>query len=465
MSARHLSVYGYPRHTTPNLERFAQHATVYHGHRAGGNFTAPGTASLLTGTYPWTHRAFHYAGFIKDTIVPHNLFALFGEEYFRLGYSQNPWGDLFLQQFDPAIDRHVLNGAFNLQNHLWFDNLFSNDPLIAYKAVDEFALQTDVPSGTSLIALIHKVNLALSNRVIAARYADLYPYGVPYVFNGNSDFPPFLVEDIFDGLMSLIGELPQTSALAYLHVYPPHGPCYPRKDFAEIYRDDGFQPLQKPDHPFIEPVDAESISYQRRFYDQYVALTDSEFGRLYDYLSASGILDNCYVIFTSDHGELYERGQATHLTPLLYEEIINVPLLISAPGQRERRDVFTPTSCVDVLPTLLNLAGLPSSDLTEGQLLPGFGGDANADRAVYTVEAKENSAFAPLTRMTVAMIKGQYKLIYYNYPDYQTIEFYDLKNDPEELNDLTAQQTAEMKSMRAELMAMLDQVNAPYQRG
>src|SRR6266508_3062077 len=58
LSARHLSLYGYSRLTSPNLTRFADRAIVYHRHYAAGNFTSPGTASLLTGTYPWTHRAF-----------------------------------------------------------------------------------------------------------------------------------------------------------------------------------------------------------------------------------------------------------------------------------------------------------------------------------------------------------------------------------------------------------------------
>jgi len=57
MSARDLSVYGYPRNTTPNLMRFANRANVYHSHYSAGNFTIPGTTSLLTGLYPWTHRA------------------------------------------------------------------------------------------------------------------------------------------------------------------------------------------------------------------------------------------------------------------------------------------------------------------------------------------------------------------------------------------------------------------------
>src|SRR5512140_1968324 len=53
MSAPHLSLHGYRRATTPDLERFAERATVFHKHISAGNYTSPGTASLLTGTYPW----------------------------------------------------------------------------------------------------------------------------------------------------------------------------------------------------------------------------------------------------------------------------------------------------------------------------------------------------------------------------------------------------------------------------
>jgi arylsulfatase A-like enzyme len=59
-SAANISLYGYPRQTTPNLERLASKAIVYHNHYAGSHFTTPGTASLLTGTTPWTHQAFNF---------------------------------------------------------------------------------------------------------------------------------------------------------------------------------------------------------------------------------------------------------------------------------------------------------------------------------------------------------------------------------------------------------------------
>ena len=78
MSARNLSIYGYPRPTASNLERFAEHATVYHSHSSGGNYTIPGTASLLTGTYPWTHRAINYGGQVKSDMAEDNIFHALG---------------------------------------------------------------------------------------------------------------------------------------------------------------------------------------------------------------------------------------------------------------------------------------------------------------------------------------------------------------------------------------------------
>ena len=51
-SAYHLALNGYARETMPNLKRLAEKAVVYHNHFSGGNYTTPGTASLLTGTQP-----------------------------------------------------------------------------------------------------------------------------------------------------------------------------------------------------------------------------------------------------------------------------------------------------------------------------------------------------------------------------------------------------------------------------
>lgn len=463
MSARHMGLYGYARGNTPNLERFASHATVYHRHYSAGNFTVPGAASLLTGVYPWKHRSFQYAGFMPDEMESHNLFHLLGGEYYRIGYSQNPWGDILLQEFGAAIDKRIPTGTFNLTDHLSFDKLFANDPFLAYRAVDELAFQYDIPSGASLLAMIHKMRVTLTDHALTEKYSNLYPNGLPHIFNFNADYPAFLMEDVFDGLISLFDDMPPLSAFAYFHIYPPHGPFYPRRDFLSLYEGDGLLPVRKPDHPYAYMTGEDEVLFQRIFYDRYIAFTDSEFGRLYDHLAAQGIFENSYVILTSDHGDLYERGIISHTTPVLYEPLIHIPLLISAPGLSARRDVFTPTNNVDLLPTLLELAGRQASDRTEGRLLPGFGG-VEADEPIFVLEAKENSAFGPLVKFTAAMIQGRYKLVYFNYPDFQEIEFFDLQEDPEELENLYPSRPAMSKDMLSHLIMKLEDVNRPYMK-
>jgi choline-sulfatase len=181
-------------------------------------------------------------------------------------------------------------------------------------------------------------------------------------------------------------------------------------------------------------------------------------------LRKSGLLRNSYVVVTTDHGELFERGVRGHLTPLLYEPIMHIPLLISAPGQEQRKDVDACTSCVDLLPTLLHLAGQSVPDWCEGRLLPELGGERDGDRTVYSVEAKLNSMKRPLTRATVAMVRGAYKLIhYFGYEGYESeFELYDLENDPEELEDLYSPTNPVAADMQDQLELKLQEVNRPY---
>src|SRR5512140_2656768 len=74
LSAKNLSLYGYPLHTMPNLEKFAENATVYHRHYSAATFTVPGTASLLSGLYPWSHRALTLgAGGVARQHVEHQM--------------------------------------------------------------------------------------------------------------------------------------------------------------------------------------------------------------------------------------------------------------------------------------------------------------------------------------------------------------------------------------------------------
>jgi len=163
---------------------------------------------------------------------------------------------------------------------------------------------------------------------------------------------------------------------------------------------------------------------------------------------------------------MFERGFYGHGSPLMYEPVNHVPLIIHAPGQTERRDVYSLTSNADLLPTILSLAGREVPSAAEGRVLPGLGGTEDADRSVYSIYAKENSAFLPLEKSVMAMRKGDYRLLYYRgYPGYEDrVELYDLAEDPEELRDLSTADAGIAKRMKDELLSLSNAADAPYRR-
>jgi hypothetical protein len=96
-------------------------------------------------------------------------------------------------------------------------------------------------------------------------------------------------------------------------------------------------------------------------------------------------------------------------------------------------------------------------------VLPGLGGVDDMDRSIFTVEAKSNSAFQPLTKATIAMRKGDYKMIHYTGYDIDDFfELYDIHSDPEELNDLYLSNPSISRSMEEELLDTLHTQNKRF---
>lgn len=454
MSARNLSVYGYPRPTTVNLERFAEHANVYHSHYSSGNYTIPGTASLLTGTYPWTNRAINHSGVIKRDLVENNIFRAFEGGYQRVAFPQSIWSNFIVSQFQADVDTLLSAGTFGKLDSLLSD-YFPNDKNMAVRALDDFMFKMQ---GEPSSMVLGPAQWALYYRDSARLSTKGYPRGLPH----NVNYPLyFSLEDLFGGLASLIPSLP-APFFTYLHLFPPHAPYRASNRFDSKFID-GWWPNAKPVHRFSEGSSESKLTSARRSYDEYIASLDWEFGKLMDSWEAAGVFENSYVIITSDHGEMFERGEKAHSTPLLYDPVIHIPLLISAPGQKIRRDIHAPTNAVDILPTLMQLTGRAIPAWSEGTQLPGLGGVEDLERSTFTIEAKRNSALAPLTKATIAMRKGSLKLIYYTgYETEDSFELYDLDSDVEEIRDLYPAQPAIAKKMRDELLESFLAVNKPY---
>lgn len=170
------------------------------------------------------------------------------------------------------------------------------------------------------------------------------------------DFPhaPLAVPESFEDLYSL-GDIPDISL-------PPEGPSLERH--YNMWHSDAI----------MEEWTAMPERERRIVWLRYYALcsfVDHEFGRVIDHLEATGQLDNTFIAFTSDHGDsLGERWRFSKYS--LYEGSVRVPLIIAGPGvdPRLRGTVDSRhAELIDIVPTLLEVAGLPIPEALPGESL------------------------------------------------------------------------------------------------
>jgi arylsulfatase A-like enzyme len=457
-TAHNVSLYGYSRETMPNLARLAEKAIVYHSHFAGSNFTSSGTATILTGTLPWTHRALTADSTVDQKVAPRNIFnALQG--YYRTAYTHNGWAYTLLKQFEKYIDDLIPR-----------KDLFVKSPDAFIQTLFEHDEDTATVSWARNISLEdqgYAYSLFLSR--IFQKWQDLrlknlrsnFPLGLPT--RGLTD--GFLLEDAVDSIHTrLVKSL--KPVFGYFHFLPPHAPYRTHVEFYDRFKSDGYKPAEKVTSIFAKDPGNVDLAGDRKNYDEYLLYVDREFGRFFDLLEQSGLLEDSYVVLTSDHGEMFERGISGHSTPVLYQPLIRVPLMIFEPGRRDRLDIHSHTSALDILPTILHMAGQAASAAwAEGVLLPPYNTDVNENRSIYSVFSYYSEKDQVLGETSVAMIKGKYKLVYYfGYKETggDLVELFDIETDPEELQDLSFSQAAVTDELLTELKAKLVEVNKPY---
>ena len=464
-SARHLTINNYYRETTPNLNSLSKNSIVFHQHHSGGNFTTPGTASLLTGVYPWTHRALHIRGKTLQTFNDQSIFSLLPDDYFKFAYTHNPLAFSLLHQFRASID-HLVNipelaiYADSISHDLLVHDFFvSNEAeLIAIKN------QHDPPSSFFLSIIDSLLREIRTNRLYSSQHSQ-YPDGVTGCQIWRPDSPCFLLDDAIDWLQIILSETPQPF-FGYFHLLPPHAPYNPPRPFTSHF-DDDWKPRKKPEHIFSLGKKQSNLNRKRRSYDQYIQYLDSEIGRLFEYLTQSGLIENTYIFITSDHGEMFERGIIDHLTPALFEPVVHIPLFLFKPSQQVRVDIHSPTSAVDILPTILKIVNEEPPYNCEGIALPGpTNTDQVQNRTIFSIEAKQNPKMRPLNLASFSMIKPPHKLVLYRgYPETNQddlFELYDLDEDPEELRNIYSPSSQQSKVLRDEILNKIDEKNRQH---
>ena len=225
-----------------------------------------------------------------------------------------------------------------------------------------------------------------------------------------------------------------------ISVEPPHDPFVAPEDVQSAWE---ARDITLPENfDVADPVQRETFILNRKRYNAMVENLDANVGNMMGFLKAEGLLDDTIVVFLSDHGELAgAHGLRAKQWP--YEESVGIPLMVwdSRAGERAGTVIKDPTCTEDLFPTLLGLAGItPKNEVPGTNLTPLIHGDINAlgregVLLEFVAELRERPPFFHevwrgfRTRNYKYTVKG-------NNMGGRPWQFFDLKNDPGEMNNL-----------------------------
>jgi len=168
--------------------------------------------------------------------------------------------------------------------------------------------------------------------------------------------------------------------------------------------------------PSLNPAE---VGYLRDLYDEEIRVTDAGVGSLIGAMRAAGVFDDSIVVVTADHGEEFlERGWLGHGNSLS-EILLRVPLVVKVPGGSAPRVVSRPVSLVGLVPTILDLVGIPyESTVYDSPSLSALltDGSEPADVPVvaelaYAPPESGLKTLSPDRPWLEAVIDGEYKLV------------------------------------------------------
>jgi signal transduction histidine kinase/arylsulfatase A-like enzyme len=243
----------------------------------------------------------------------------------------------------------------------------------------------------------------------------------------------------------------------WVHYFDPHYPYTPPPPFDQLEPDgcsncldgglDTIRRLRSEPRPELGPA---QISRLLQYYDGEVAFVDRELGRLLQTVRTLEIEQNTLLILTSDQGQSFGEHERWLNGGSLHDPEVHIPLIMRLPGRLPAGLVVDAVAQqIDVLPTVLELVGLPIPEGVQGRGLARIirGQDDGIDR--YGIaELRDRSAVSVVTR--------DWRLIK-NTVD-GSIALYRAVEDPDGLHDLA---DAEPEIV-AELEAVLEQWRAEH---
>jgi len=325
LRADHMSLYGYPRQTTTNVDLIANQGVVFDNAVATASWTLPSHASLLTGRYPHEHKA--------EIDAPLDArYATLSEVMRDRGYRTGG--------FSANLFYFTRRGGFD-RGFLHFDDYF-------YSLGDMF---------------YRTLWGRIFNRYIPDRLGwEEWPQGKR-------------AEDVNHEMLRWVDNDPRKPFFAFLNYFDVHTPYNPppayRSKFATATKSpssaDNWPPVSQEDlnilsnvDPYLYRVLMSPQGFQQAIdaYDGSIAYVDDQIGTLFSELRRRGLDKNTIVIITSDHGEELRDHGMVHHRNALYRDLIRVPLVYWGPGRIPGgMRISRPISAASLPATVLNLIG------------------------------------------------------------------------------------------------------------
>ena len=349
-----VGVFGSGRELTPCMDRLAREGFIFTRAVAPSSWTKPSVASLFTGLYPSRHGAVGGPRFLTGLQVLDERFATLAERFEAAGFRTaafvtNPHVDprygfdqgfgRFVQPAGRAGDilekgldwirREGRKGPFFLYLHLF-------DPHMPYAPPEPFRSRF-LKGRPDKGAFFARQGSPMGIQFFCDRYARHLREG------GGA---PFRLDPFYEELEK----------------------SFPDLD-VDVLREKVFLDFRGLDDPRL----LRRSAYLRSLYDGEVAYTDACLASFVEALEKEDLLEDTLLVVTADHGEAFlEHGLWGHGMDV-YAEEVDIPLLFHGPGTAGplRGSWDGPVSLVDLLPTLLEAAGLPAPDGLDGvSLLP-----------------------------------------------------------------------------------------------
>ncbi len=404
LRADHLRAWGYPRATSPHLDRLAAAGFVFAQAWAQWPKTGPSFASLLTSTYPKDN------GLVRKVGVPLPLgLRLLSEELRAAGFANHAVvanGALasefgYGQGFDSYVETWKLEGFPGLE-------AATRGAVVTREAL---RVATAIDPTRPFFLWVHYLDPH-------APYAPPEPWAGRFV--GDAHYDPTRLVPVGSGQQREMGGIGRSQVLSG-------------------HREQAF---------YVARYDAE------------IAYADAMMGELLAGLERSGLLERTLVAVTADHGEsLGEHDYYFRHGRLPFETCLHVPLLFHLPDRiRPGRDE-APVELVDLAPTLLEFAGV---ELEAGRWMQGRSlAPRLAGRGPRPSYAHAESGYAVDRNWQRAIRDDRLKLVFapwlhdqrYIGGPGQPFTLYDLAEDPGETHNLVAERPEDFARLRDALLA------------